>query len=217
VFGFICLHWMQSLDVCCPTDEESQPELHITLGVDVKGHAPALAWWFRLFCFCYSAVGAWIAWRFEFVSCSCSSYPWRVELVLLMLQGCFSYLHDAHFQGRSPWAKTVDRTCATLLTLCQPLKFSFCPMDQLQVGILMSFWTCGLLFFWAASRAHASGSFRSYQAFHSLWHVALPLGGFLWIEYTRLLVLSEAGLEPGGMQNACQSKLTSIGASAAEN
>jgi len=209
---------MQSLEVCCsgdaccPGDEESQPELHSSFAIDVKGHAPTLTWWFRMLCFCYSAVGAWMAWRLEFVSCHCNSYPWRAELVLLILQGCFSYLHDAHFQGRSPWAKTVDRSCATLLTMCQPLKFSFCPMDQPQVAILMAFWFCGLLFFWASTRAFASGSFKLYQTFHSLWHVALPLGGFLWIEYTRILILHEAELGLHGIRDACQSTLISIGA-----
>merc|ERR1712228_1014769 len=51
--------------------------------------------------------------------------------------------------------------------------------------LLLGFWTLGLCFFRAAARAFASGNPRSYHMLHTLWHIALPLGGFLWIEYTR--------------------------------
>jgi len=105
-----------------------------------------------------------------------------------VLQGMLSFLHDAYFAGSSTTAGSADRFCATLLTLCQPLKLSFCTMDVMQLRLLVAFWTIGLMCFFAAKRAFGKGNILSYQVFHSMWHVALPLGGCMWIEYTHLLL-----------------------------
>mmetsp|Transcript_50460 Transcript_50460/g.83870 ORF Transcript_50460/g.83870 Transcript_50460/m.83870 type:complete len:208 (-) Transcript_50460:91-714(-) len=148
-----------------------------------------LAWWFQACCFCYSAVGVDMAWKLDVLTCHCATYPWRVESILLFLQGFLSFMHDAHFQGRSPMAQWADRSCASFLTLCQPLKFAFCRMDEEQVGILLTFFLLGLAAFKAGGRATALGHGMRYQLFHSLWHILLPLGGFLWIEYTAHLSL----------------------------
>jgi len=156
---------------------------------DDKDRGTPLLWWFRACCFCYSVVGADMAWRLGYMDCSCSAYPWAVEAWLLLIQGCLSFMHDAYFAGRSPTAKLADRCCASFLTLCQPLKLAFCNMDAIQLSLLACFWTLGLLCFKASSRAFASGDGRRYQIFHTLWHILLPLGGYLWIEYTRLCVL----------------------------
>jgi len=100
-------------------------------------------------------------------------------------------MHDAYFAGRSPVAKFADRTCATFLTMCQPVKFAFCSMNTVQLSILLAFWLIGLACFLAASKSFAAGKALQYQVFHTLWHIALPMGGFLWIEYTAALVCSE--------------------------
>jgi hypothetical protein len=165
-----------------PADEENQ---QAPLDTESKDHGTALPWWFRALCFAYSVVGLNMVLRVQAMSCSCPQYPWRVEAVLLLLQGLLSFLHDGYFEGSSLAAKIADRTSATFLTCCQPLKFTFCRMDEMQLGLLFVSWSLGLMFFRAASRAYASGDPRSYHLLHSLWHVALPLGGFLWIEYTR--------------------------------
>jgi len=163
-------------------DEENQKA---PLDPETKDRDAALPWWFRVLCFTYSAVGLNMVLRVQAMSCNCPQYPWRVEAALLLLQGLLSFLHDGYFAGSSPAAKLADRTSATFLTCCQPLKFTFCRMDAVQLGLLFVSWSLGLLFFRAAGRAYASGDPRRYQLLHSLWHVALPLGGFLWIEYTR--------------------------------
>jgi len=150
-----------------------------------KDRGPPLAWWFGVCCFCYSAVGLDMAYRLPAVECSCPAYPWEAEAFLLLMQGLLSFLHDAHFAGRSRAAKAADRSCATFLTLCQPLKFSFCRMDSVQLALLLAFWALGLLCFRAGGQAFAAKRWRRYQVFHTLWHIALPMGGFLWIEYTR--------------------------------
>jgi len=155
--------------------------------IDTELHA-SLTWWFRALCFCYSAVGINMLWRMHTVSCHCPSYHWQVEAWLLVLQGVLSFLHDAYFAGSSTTAGRADRCCATLLTLCQPLKLSFCTMDVMQLWLLVAFWTIGLMCFFAAKRAFGKGNIQSYQVFHSMWHVALPLGGCMWIEYTHLLL-----------------------------
>merc|ERR1712217_835507 len=103
--------------------------------------------------------------------------------------GLLSFMHDAYFAGRSPVAKCADRCCATFLTLCQPIKFAFCVMNSMQLAILLTFWTLGLLCFLTGSKAFTAGKVMRYQVFHTLWHIALPLGGFLWIEYTRAALL----------------------------
>mmetsp|Transcript_54366 Transcript_54366/g.117675 ORF Transcript_54366/g.117675 Transcript_54366/m.117675 type:complete len:194 (+) Transcript_54366:35-616(+) len=167
---------MRSLDVEDP--ESADPARKVK-------ERPALAWWFRAGCFCYSAAGLSMQWRLWALQCDCPSYPWPLEATLLLLQGILSYLHDAHFEGRSLPAKIADRSCATFLTLCQPVKFAFCPMDHMQMTILAVAWCMGLAFFLMASRAFAAGDFRRYQIFHSFWHITLPLGGILWIEYTQ--------------------------------
>eukprot|EP00931_Biecheleriopsis_adriatica_P096727 TRINITY_DN70412_c0_g1_i1.p1 TRINITY_DN70412_c0_g1~~TRINITY_DN70412_c0_g1_i1.p1 ORF type:complete len:271 (+),score=44.95 TRINITY_DN70412_c0_g1_i1:74-814(+) len=154
-----------------------------------KDRGPALCWWFRACCFCYSAVGLDMAWRLGYVTCHCAAYPWQLEACLLLLQGCLSFMHDAYFVGRSPAAKIADRSCASFLTLCQPLKLAFCSMDAVQLSLLVCSWSLGLLCFKAGARAFAAGNGRRYQVFHTLWHILLPLGGYLWIEYTRLSVL----------------------------
>mmetsp|Transcript_51023 Transcript_51023/g.95524 ORF Transcript_51023/g.95524 Transcript_51023/m.95524 type:complete len:242 (+) Transcript_51023:37-762(+) len=154
-----------------------------------KDRGPALAWWFRACCFCYSAVGIDMALRLGYVSCHCAAYPWQLEACLLLLQGCLSFMHDAYFAGRSPAAELADRSCASFLTLCQPLKLACCSMDAVQLTLLCCSWSLGLLCWKAGARAFAAGNGRRYQFFHTLWHVLLPLGGCLWIEYTRLSVL----------------------------
>ncbi|CAJ1350985.1 unnamed protein product [Effrenium voratum] len=167
-------------------DEENPPKEKCPAE---KDRGPTLAWWFRACCFCYSAVGADMAWRIGYVTCHCAAYPWQLEASLLLLQGCLSFMHDAYFAGRSPAAKMADRCCASFLTLCQPLKLAFCSMDAVQLCVLCCSWTLGLLCFKAGARAFAAGNGRRYQIFHTLWHILLPLGGYLWIEYTRLSVL----------------------------
>merc|ERR1719272_826290 len=119
------------------------------------------------------------------LSCSCAAYPWCVEAILLAVQGVLSYLHDAHFQGRSRTAQILDRSCACFLTCCQPLKFAFCKMDRVQVSLLLVFFVLGLICFRLGCRAAAAGEHYRYQVFHSLWHLFLPMGGALWIEYTQ--------------------------------
>lgn len=194
-------------------DEEDPKPAKQKSPAEDKDRGSTLTWWFRACCFCYSLVGLDMAWRLPAVTCYCPAYPWHVEAFLLMLQGCLSFMHDAYFAGRSPVAKAADRCCATFLTLCQPIKLAFCQMDGVQLALLMCFWTLGLLCFTAGGRAFAAGDGRRYQVFHTLWHIALPLGGFLWIEYSRTLVTlrasplsmgtspgsaSAAGTDPGG-------------------
>mmetsp|Transcript_31236 Transcript_31236/g.90214 ORF Transcript_31236/g.90214 Transcript_31236/m.90214 type:complete len:245 (-) Transcript_31236:52-786(-) len=164
-------------------------------------HGPPLAWWFKMCCFLYSVVGVEMAFRLADLVCICPAYPWHLEAFLLILQGCLSFLHDAHFQGRSTMAKTLDRTCASFLTMCQPIKFAFCHMDSGQLLLLALSWTIGLLCFCASARAFAAGKGLRYQVFHTCWHIALPLGGFLWIEYTRALT-------NGGLADVDGSRLT---------
>jgi len=60
--------------------------------------------------------------------------------------------------------------------------------DVMQLWLLVAFWTIGLMCFFAAKRAFGKRKIQSYQVFHSMWHVALPLGGCMWIEYTHLLL-----------------------------
>jgi hypothetical protein len=156
-----------------------------------------------MFCFSYSAVGLNMALRMGAVSCSCPQYPWRIEAALLLLQGVLSFLHDAYFAGSSPVAKMADRTSASFLTACQPLKFAFCQMDEVQLGLLLVFWGVGLTCFRLASRSFAAGNPRGYHILHTLWHIALPLGGYLWIEYTRGALplpwaMEFAGVNPDG-------------------
>ncbi|CAE7440118.1 DNAH6 [Symbiodinium sp. CCMP2592] len=172
----------------CMPDEEAPSEAEARCPAE-KDRGPALAWWFRACCFCYSAVGIDMAWRLGYVACHCAAYPWQLEACLLLLQGCLSFMHDAYFAGRSPAAKFADRCCATFLTMCQPLKLAFCSMDAVQLSLLCCSWTLGLLCFKAGARAFVAGNGRRYQFFHTLWHILLPLGGYLWIEYTRLSVL----------------------------
>lgn len=150
-----------------------------------KTHERAIAWWFKACCFCYTGVGVHMAFSLGMLSCQCASYPWHVEALLLMAQGALSFLHDAYFVGLNPQAKIADRSCASFLTICQPLKFAFCSMDWLQLLVLVVFWSLGLGCFLFAKRAYERGQWQTYQVWHSLWHVALPLGGSLWIEYTR--------------------------------
>lgn len=178
------------------TQQEMQPfddssadgdiEDQLSVGVE-KTHERALEWWFRAGCFFYSFVGLHMASSLGILTCECSSYPWQLEAALLIGQGILSFLHDAYFVGLSPTAKVADRTCATFLTLCQPMKFAFCAMDAAQWFILLLFWTLGLLCFMAGKRCHSAGDAKRYQIWHTLWHLALPLGGCLWIEYTRYL------------------------------
>ncbi|CAE7794113.1 DNAH1, partial [Symbiodinium necroappetens] len=99
----------------CMPDEEAPSEARCPAE---KDRGPALAWWFRACCFCYSAVGIDMAWRLGYVACHCATYPWQLEACLLLLQGCLSFMHDAYFAGRSPAAKFADRCCATFLTMC---------------------------------------------------------------------------------------------------
>eukprot|EP00933_Yihiella_yeosuensis_P041187 TRINITY_DN35608_c0_g1_i2.p1 TRINITY_DN35608_c0_g1~~TRINITY_DN35608_c0_g1_i2.p1 ORF type:complete len:139 (+),score=17.62 TRINITY_DN35608_c0_g1_i2:358-774(+) len=84
----------------------------------------------------------------------------------------------------------ADRCCASFLTMCQPLKFAFCSMDSVQLSLLMFFWLLGMFCFQKGMRAFKAGDSRQYQICHTLWHVFLPLGGYLWIEYTRYYLLS---------------------------
>ncbi|CAE8581174.1 unnamed protein product, partial [Polarella glacialis] len=165
-----------------------------------KDRGPVLTWWFRACCFCYTAVGYDMALRLTAVTCHCPAYPWPLEAYLLLLQGFLSFMHDAYFAGRSPAAKLADRCCASFLTMCQPLKFAFCSMDAVQLALLLVFWTLGILCFQAGGRAFAAGQGRRYQVFHTLWHIFLPLGGFMWIEYTRYSVLQSLG--PGSQSHA---------------
>mmetsp|Transcript_98020 Transcript_98020/g.227314 ORF Transcript_98020/g.227314 Transcript_98020/m.227314 type:complete len:186 (-) Transcript_98020:28-585(-) len=165
--------------------DELDPEAGFEEKAADKARRQPLAWWFRVCCFCYTAVGLEMAWRLRAVVGHCPSYPWPVEAWLLLLQGFLSFMHDAYFAGRSPKAKAADRCCATFLTLCQPLKFSFCHMDAAQLGLLVASWSLGLLCYLAGGHAFAAGKWRKYQVLHTMWHIALPLGGVLWIEYTR--------------------------------
>lgn len=161
-----------------------------------KTHERAIAWWFKACCFCYTAVGVHMALSLGMLACHCASYPWHLEALLLVSQGALSFLHDAYFVGLSPQAKVADRSCASFLTICQPLKFAFCSMDWLQLLVLLAFWSLGLGCFLIAKREHEGGRWRSYQVWHSLWHIALPLGGCIWIEYTRSI--TPIGLACGG-------------------
>eukprot|EP00929_Paragymnodinium_shiwhaense_P119577 TRINITY_DN91481_c0_g1_i1.p1 TRINITY_DN91481_c0_g1~~TRINITY_DN91481_c0_g1_i1.p1 ORF type:complete len:313 (+),score=46.38 TRINITY_DN91481_c0_g1_i1:72-1010(+) len=151
----------------------------------------ALTWWFRLCCFNYSLVGLEMLGNEAQISCVFPGYAWHVESKLLLLQGLLSYLHDSHFQGRSPYAKAADRTCATSLTLCQPLKMAFCAMDGWQILILLWSYSLGLFCLSRSYKTAAAGRMFAYQVWHTLWHILLPLGGFLWIEYTRRLATCE--------------------------
>mmetsp|Transcript_25470 Transcript_25470/g.79393 ORF Transcript_25470/g.79393 Transcript_25470/m.79393 type:complete len:233 (+) Transcript_25470:31-729(+) len=193
---------MRPLEVASPAGGSGEGDLEEgKLASGDKERRQPLAWWFRLCCFCYSMVGLEMVWRMRAMACHCPTYPWHVEAWLLLLQGLLSFLHDAYFAGRSRAAKAADRSCATFLTLCQPLKFSFCHMDVMQLCLLLAFWVLGLTCYLAGSRAFAAGRWRRYQVFHSLWHVLLPMGGFLWIEYTRgalaLWPVQAAGGLPG--------------------
>eukprot|EP00927_Polykrikos_kofoidii_P030530 TRINITY_DN26251_c0_g1_i1.p1 TRINITY_DN26251_c0_g1~~TRINITY_DN26251_c0_g1_i1.p1 ORF type:complete len:316 (-),score=17.80 TRINITY_DN26251_c0_g1_i1:50-937(-) len=172
------------LDACSQIADED-PWADIT-DKQRRDPAPLFAptWWFRAGCFLYSAVGVTMACHLAVLTCLYPDYFWNVETSLLLLQGLLSYLHDSHFQGRSFLAKTADRTCASFLTMCQPLKFAFCPMDVVQVGLL-SFWLLvGLMCLKLGFIYTSKGDFARMQVAHTMWHVALPLGGFLWIEYT---------------------------------
>mmetsp|Transcript_109216 Transcript_109216/g.308962 ORF Transcript_109216/g.308962 Transcript_109216/m.308962 type:complete len:202 (-) Transcript_109216:428-1033(-) len=167
----------------CFPDEENQLERSGRLQAR-KHFGPKPPWWFQAGCFTYSLVGFHVALCVNEIACGVPGYPWRVEASLLLVQGCLSFLHDSHFEGRSPLAMALDRSCATLLTCCQPLKFLVYSMDAVQAGLLAGFLALGLLGYFAGKWAHAAARVESYQAFHTLWHVALPLGGYLWVEYT---------------------------------
>merc|ERR1711879_462654 len=105
---------MHSLEMCDPGDEENQKDFS-DLKSEKRHGGPMLTWWFRACCFCYSVVGIEMAFRIGEVTCNCPAYPWHVEASLLMLQGLLSFLHDAHFAGRSSTAKYADRSCACFL------------------------------------------------------------------------------------------------------
>mmetsp|Transcript_62566 Transcript_62566/g.116355 ORF Transcript_62566/g.116355 Transcript_62566/m.116355 type:complete len:195 (-) Transcript_62566:287-871(-) len=170
---------------------ELPPQVVEEAGTKTKGHAEQyLPWWFRAGCFCYSLVGFLMMYRLAEVRCDCALYPWKVESFLLVLQGCLSYMHDAHFQGSSAFFKYADRTCATFLACCQPGKFCFCSMDAVQTSILLLAWGTGLACYGMGRRAHGLGRAKHYHAWHSLWHLMLPLGGALWMEYTTLELVS---------------------------
>eukprot|EP00971_Amphidinium_carterae_P194864 3866658-Amphidinium_carterae.1 len=95
---------------------ELPPQVVQEAGTKTKDHTEQyLPWWFRAGCFCYSIVGCLMIYRLAAVSCDCALYPWKVESLLLVLQGFLSYMHDAHFQGSSVFFKYADRTCATFL------------------------------------------------------------------------------------------------------
>lgn len=64
-------------------------------------------------------------------------------------------------------------------------------MDGLQLLVLAAFWSLGLGCFLVAKREHDRGRWLNYQVWHSLWHIALPLGGCIWIEYTRSIASDE--------------------------
>lgn len=173
---------MQPLEGCDPCDVEDP------WGSVEKHHDQVLPWWFKAGCFCYSIVGMFMLARLRSLECGCSTYRWHGEAVLLLLQGFLSYLHDAHFQGRSYPAKVSDKSCATFLTLCQPLKLAACHMDRIQVAILLLGWISGIVCFRLGLRAYAAGNADRFHVFHTLWHIFLPLAGLLWIEYTTSLV-----------------------------
>mmetsp|Transcript_91687 Transcript_91687/g.259553 ORF Transcript_91687/g.259553 Transcript_91687/m.259553 type:complete len:206 (+) Transcript_91687:170-787(+) len=167
-------------------DEEGQEE---GLGwVEVgKYHRPPplpAPWWFQACCFTYTLIGFHLALHIGAMRCSVPAYPWRVEASLLVVQGGLAFLSDAHFEGRSRLAFVLDKSCATFLTCCQPLKFLFYSMDSVQIGLLLASLCLGLACYSLGKLSYAAAHMLRYQVFHTLWHVALPLGGYLWVEYT---------------------------------
>eukprot|EP00971_Amphidinium_carterae_P103058 2040000-Amphidinium_carterae.1 len=63
-------------------------------------------------------------------------------------------------------------------------------MDAVQTSILLLAWGTGLACYAMGQQAHRSGRARHYHAWHSLWHLMLPLGGAVWMEYTALELVS---------------------------
>lgn len=110
------------------------------------------------------------------LECHCSAYPWRVEASLLLVQGLLSFMHDAYFAGRSPVAKFADRTCATFLTMCQPVK---CPSSALrspkQLRLSFAGHSAVMLALRARSRARIACVHSSTRAARVLHSAALAL------------------------------------------
>lgn len=143
-----------------------------------------LTWWYWMSCFTYFAVGLLLWARLAIIQESCPDHAWRMEAVLLLNQSLLAYLNDVHFFGLNDKARVADVASASFLALCQPWKLTRCSMDSMQLIILLFSFVFGLLFFCRGKQAFVRGDLRSFLIMHSLWHVAFPLGGAIWIEYT---------------------------------
>lgn len=143
-----------------------------------------LTWWYWMSCFTYFAVGLVLWARLPLIQEACPNHFWRIEAALLLSQSLLAYVNDVHFFGLNKSAQMADIMSASFLALCQPWKLRMCSMDSVQATILLTAFIIGLFFFCRGKQAFSRGDLRSFLVMHSLWHVAFPLGGALWIEYT---------------------------------
>jgi len=104
---------------------------------------------------------------------------------LLVFQGPISYLNDQHTLGHASIWRIIDRVYATALTLfCICYAIMFTREAELDCAVRIDqhliWWpglVLGLIFFKCSTSAATAKDLKTFQFYHILWHLSLPLAG----------------------------------------
>eukprot|EP00746_Dinoflagellata_sp_MGD_P009905 gnl/MRDRNA2_/MRDRNA2_120296_c0_seq1.p1 gnl/MRDRNA2_/MRDRNA2_120296_c0~~gnl/MRDRNA2_/MRDRNA2_120296_c0_seq1.p1 ORF type:complete len:214 (-),score=6.07 gnl/MRDRNA2_/MRDRNA2_120296_c0_seq1:89-730(-) len=147
-------------------------------------------WYYGPCCFAYSVFGIFVGvFSDELERRYPIPWPWKVQAMLLILQGLASFLADFVSLSRSSWWHLIDLLMATTLTSSFACIFMLFDMDAPQriFGVTGLLTGMGLFYLSRSARKKNWGPL-SYARFHTAWHLCYPSTGIIWLQYTTYFV-----------------------------
>ena len=110
------------------------------------------------------------------------THPWRLDAVLLLLQGVISFASDVARFGVDSRMRVLDRFFASTLTLSAIPKMAvwwlgwwgFLPMPTPCAAAAACLFPVGIVAFLNSRLACKTGTLRAFLWWHSAWHVIFP-------------------------------------------
>ena len=157
----------------------------------LQAFTPVLVYLYKLSCLAYCASGGFYLWRLPHLPPAYRSTPLcsgPLMALLLILQGCCSFTHDALYTfGRrsflglplGPWLSWADRALATTLTFNAVGLALTWPPGHTAIAAAM---VASLLLTFPTSRYYElTGDMQPFLVWHSLWHYLPNLFAILWL------------------------------------
>lgn len=142
--------------------------------------SPLLYGPYGLSSFTYTILGIYLIAAIPFNNMTVLGTPPIVDGSILIIQGIVSYGCDVYTFGFSSIFKIFDRCSALIQGLWWTLKLTYVPMTWFEYIIFIGSGIIGVVCKFRGEIAMRKLQWIPFLVWHSLWHLIVPLGLFVW-------------------------------------